>query len=136
MTSLYFSPLEDSIVELDRVVFGGLTPRSVWESKHRIRVITARIDDVIAGYIVFYQYADDVIHIWKTGVLPSFRRRGILSSMVEEVISLSRELRMSVSIGTNADRFPAMKTFLDSHACVPYPERVGKDGYTYYIWKF
>lgn len=51
------------------------------------QILIAYFNDQPAGYMVSYdRYKDGSIYCWMTGVLPAFRRHGILKNMMNELI--------------------------------------------------
>lgn len=57
--------------------------------KHQILV--AYLDNQPAGYMISYdRHQDGSIYCWMTGVLPNFRRHGILKAMMDHLIDWAK----------------------------------------------
>ncbi|MBI4162523.1 MAG: GNAT family N-acetyltransferase [Candidatus Aenigmarchaeota archaeon] len=63
-------------------------PNTSLELKHRCKenkclMIAAFVDEKPAGYLVGYELDHKTFYCWMTGVIPEFRKNGILSKMME-----------------------------------------------------
>ena len=55
------------------------------------QILIAYFNDQPAGYMVSYdRYKDGSIYCWMTGVLPEFRRHGVLKAMMNELIDWAK----------------------------------------------
>jgi GNAT superfamily N-acetyltransferase len=133
MHYLRYRELCDEVIDLDEEIFGERTPIERWLEKKYLRVLTILYRGEVVAFLAFYRYSDSVVHIWKTGVLPAYRRRGFLRVMIDHVIELTQVLGLSLTIGTSEERFPAMHAFLENSSFRRFERSPPKEGYQYYI---
>jgi ribosomal protein S18 acetylase RimI-like enzyme len=75
--------------------FGNTRPRHsflkrVGNKKHL--VLGAQIEEQMVGYLIGYdRYKDGSFYCWMTGVLPAFRRQGVLEKLMEYALEWAKK---------------------------------------------
>ncbi len=89
-------PIEEAM-KVDRKIaeFGGQCSKAFFERRYEGKerlILLATLDGKGAGYMISYdRYGDGSLYCWLAGVDPEFRRRGILTAMMEYQESWARK---------------------------------------------
>ncbi len=133
--------LEDAL-RVSRIVFEP-TPaeeekyhkKEDWERKIREGglLVIGKVDGKVAGFIVAYKTADEVMHIWNAGVLSEYRKLGIFSNMFEELsVKCKQDGIKKLTLHTIEKKFPEMYRLVINKGFVEFEkewiedEKVGK----------
>jgi N-acetylglutamate synthase-like GNAT family acetyltransferase len=91
-------------------------------------LVVGKVDGKIAGFIIAYKTADEVMHVWNAGVLAECRKLGIFSNMFEELAVKCRQDGIKkMTLNTIEKKFPEMYKYAINKGFVEYEKEWVED---------